>query len=226
MPALRLPALALAMTCASLASAHAHLVWFEQAPDKSIVLKFGDYLEKTETSPGHLDAIPETPAWTPGEKGPELAKATRGKEGVTYEKATADKPLFADIELAVRPPKADAPPSRTIYHPRWYVPGTPAPTAAVEPRQDFEIVPQPGDKVIVFLRGKPMPEIKLSVEEPDGKKQELVTDKDGSAVLKLTKPGLNLVIARFREDLGGWYRGVPYKQTSHIAVLSITAPTP
>ncbi|PTY04476.1 hypothetical protein DB346_03305 [Verrucomicrobia bacterium LW23] len=210
--------LAAAFSLAVVSASHAHLVWLEELPDKGLVLRFGDLGGKIETSPGYLDSIPDSPAFYLGEKGPELARATRGKDGITYEKATSAAPLFADLMLNVRPPRtADAPPSRTIYHARWFVPGV---EAAAKPQMDLDIVPAGEDKLQVVFRGKPLAETKVSVEEPGGGKQDLATDKDGYVTFKPTKPGLSLVIVRKREDLAGTFRGAPYAVTSHVAVLS------
>src|ERR1043165_5037133 len=80
---------AAALSFTAISAGYAHLVWLEETPDKGLVLRFGDFNDHFETSPGHLDAIPETPGFILTEKGPEAAKATRGKDGVTYEKATS-----------------------------------------------------------------------------------------------------------------------------------------
>jgi hypothetical protein len=56
-------ATALTLTCA----ATAHEVWIEDTPDGKLVVRFAEYGDKYEQSPGALDAVTLPFAWTPAE---------------------------------------------------------------------------------------------------------------------------------------------------------------
>ncbi len=51
----------------------AHLVWIEELPDHTLGVRFGEFGEHFETSPGYLDALTEPAAWTPGPAGKPVA---------------------------------------------------------------------------------------------------------------------------------------------------------
>jgi hypothetical protein len=66
--------------------------------------------------------------------------------------------------------------------------------------------------------------VDIGLYSPGKDKQELKTDSDGFVrVPDLSKPGPYLLtVARYSEDLPGFYQGVPFAITSHSASLYFT----
>jgi hypothetical protein len=120
----------------------AHSVWLEPLSDGKLVLRFGEWGEKPETSPGHLDALIEP-----------TASVQRDGASVAVELAKkADHYLLVDAKAAeVATGKSDyavmqrggGPGRRPIFYARWWPKDKPAVTA---PAMVLDLVPT-ADKV-------------------------------------------------------------------------------
>lgn len=195
----------------------AHSVWIEPLPDGKLALRFGEWGEDPETSPGHLDSLTG------------LAAASDGAGDVVLEK-NSDHYLLKDasdaqsaIGTAGYPvmKRGDAPARRPIFYARWWPASRPAVTA---PANALDLLPAAGQpqKVLVGFRGKPVPAgVELTFYPPGEKEVKLATDDTGHVTLpEAANAGLCLLtLGRYSEDAPGEFEGKPYEIASHSASL-------
>lgn len=200
---------------------HAHSVWLEDTPDGKLVLRFGEPGEEFEKSPGHLDELDYPVIWTPGADGkPSPFKVEKKSDFYAILGAAPGNVALADTGYAVLAAK-DKPGRKPFFYARWHVAG-----AAAAPAMNFDIVPtvEPGT-VRVYFRGKPLPEVKITLRPPKGADKELVADKDGIARFETTGPGLYLMTcAHQREPVPGFAGGLSYEMVSHNCSLAWRQP--
>lgn len=197
-------------------TSRAHEVWMEENATGQLVLRFGEFGESVEESPGHLDGLDAPNVWSIGKDG--RVETQKQKDGYLLPGIDARKPLLVEAGYAVmagREP-ADAaakkPGRKPIFYARWHVPGTEA-----KPALNFDIVPTGKEgEFCVYFRGKPTPEIEVTAFLPDGKTQDLKTDKAGLVSFSAPQPGLYMLKCKHqREDIPGFSGGLPYMQVSH-----------
>ena len=199
----------------------AHSVWLEDTPEGKLVLHFGEPGEDLEKSPGHLDEMDYPVIWTPGADGkPSLYKVEKKSDHYAILGAAAGQVALADTGYAVLAAK-DKPGRKPFFYARWHVAG-----AVAAPAMNFDIVPtgEPGT-VRVYFRGKPLPEVKITLRPPKGEDKQLVADKDGVAHFETTGPGLYLMTcAHQREPVPGFAGGLSYEMASHNCSLAWRQP--
>lgn len=232
----------------SAATVRAHEVWIEDTTDGKLVVRFAEYGEKFEQSPGSLDALSLPFAWTPGDAAKEAkangvaagapsgeAKAILEGQVKSFETqkksdhflivdAAPDK--IAEIETGFtvmgKPGNPEKPARKPYFYARWH----PAGAGAGEPGLNLDIVPT-GNKgeARLYFRGKPLAATKLKLYPPGAAEQELTTDADGLVRFDASKPGLYLLAgARYRETIPGFFGGKPFDVTSHNCSLAWRQP--
>lgn len=215
------PLFASAALCLLPSAVQAHSVWIEDLPDGQLCVRFAEWGEDFETSPGHLDSFNIVTGCALDDEGKPVVFDVAKKEdhfllgGATVSQA---RPVFAQLHFTVRKLHEDKPARAPIFHCRWQPEGAGAGTPALT----MDIVPtgKPGE-ARVYFRGKPLGGVKLGLHAPGKDEQELTADAEGYVrVDDLSKPGPYLLtIARYSEELAGFHNGVPYAITSHSASL-------
>lgn len=213
--------LILGLALGSAVSAFAHSVWLEDTPDGQLVLRFGEFGDEFEKSPGHLDEMGYPVTWTPGADGkPALFKVEKKSDHYLLLSAAPTQAALAETDYLVLASK-DKPGRKPLFYARWHVG-----SAAAVPALNFDIVPtgEPGT-VRVYFRGKPLPDVKITVHVPKGENQELVADKEGVAHFATPMPGLYLLTcAHQREPTPGFSGGLSYEMVSHNCSLAWRQP--
>ncbi|SKA76605.1 hypothetical protein SAMN02745166_00209 [Prosthecobacter debontii] len=210
---------AFALVCLTASVSSAHSVWIEALPDGQLCIRFAEWGEEFETSPGHLDSFTQVSGWAVGEKGaPSVFEIVKKSDHFLLTGSTSDKPAFGQAPFVVRKLHEDKPARAPIFYCRWQPEGGGAGT----PAMTLDIVPtgQPGE-ARVYFRGKPLPDLEVGLHPPASDEIKLKTDAEGYVrVEDLSKAGPYLLtVARYSEDLPGYFLGVPFAITSHSASL-------
>ncbi|MEI9898744.1 MAG: hypothetical protein WDN28_34025 [Chthoniobacter sp.] len=228
--------------------AFAHEVWIEDTPDGQLVVRFAEYGEKFEKSPGALDALSLPFAWTPTASKPEEPKeksaespaarearaiqagqvaafdVQKKSDGFILTGSTASQPAQIETGFTVMGKAGD--PEKPARKPYFYARWQPVGAGAAQPALNFDLVPTGASgKVCLYFRGKPLPGFKVNLYPPAEAEQELVTDAAGMVQFSATKPGLYLLTAAHqRETIAGFFGGKPYDAISHNCSLSWRQP--
>lgn len=201
-------------------SAAAHSLWIEELPGgSSLGVRFAQWGDDFETSPGHLDSFITVSAWTLDEKEqPQSVEVTKKSDHFLLGSRDLKRPAFAQAQFTVRQLHADKPARAPIFYCRWQ----PETWTEGHPVMDMDIVPtaKPGE-ARVYFRGKPLPNVEMLFFSPKVSDQKIKADADGYVrAPDMSKPGNYLLaVARYSENLPGFFRGVPYGITSHSASL-------
>jgi hypothetical protein len=211
--------LALALLSLLPLTASAHSLWIEDLPDGTTCVRFAEWGDEYETSPGHLDSFVQVSGWTPDAKGlPSLFDVAKKKDHFLLGKTAAAQPAFAQAQFTVRKLHEDKPARAPIFYCRWQPEGAGAGTPALT----LDIVPtgKPGE-ARVYFRGKPLGDVEVGFYAPSRDLQKLKADAEGFVrVPDTSKPGEYLfTVARYSEDLPGYFNGVSFAITSHSASL-------
>lgn len=209
----------LALISLAPAASFAHSVWIEELPEGQLCVRFAEWGEDFETSPGHLDSFALVSGWTLDAEGKsELFDVEKKKDQFFLAKAVASKPAFAQAQFAIRKLHDDKPARAPIFYCRWQPDGA----GEAKPAMTMDIVPtgKPGE-ARVYFRGKPLGGVEIGLHAPAGDEQKLTADAEGYVrVADLSKPGPYLLtIARYSEELPGFFNGIPFGITSHSASL-------
>lgn len=202
-------------------SVSAHSLWIEALPDNAGVgVRFAEWGDEYEKSPGHLDSFVQVSGWTLNDKGePEPFEVAKKADHFFLGKPAAGQPAFAQAHFTVRKLHEDKPARAPIFYCRYQPEGA----GAGKPALTLDIVPtgKPGE-ARVYFRGKPLADVEVGLEAP-GRTDDskLKTDAEGFVrVEDVSKPGAyQLTVARYSEDLPGFFNGVAYGITSHSASL-------
>lgn len=203
-------------------SAGAHDVWIEDTPDHQLVIRFGEFGDELETSPGYLDNLSQPQAWTKNGEADPIAFKVQTQTN-SFLLAGASITNMAAAETAYQVLSATNKPSRfPIFYARWQ----PAGAGPGTPTLTFDLVPQkkPGD-IRVYFRGQPVEDETVSAYGPDDFQTELKTDSYGFVHFDLKKPGFYLFTCNhYRETRFGYSGGRPYDLVSHNASLTLRLP--
>ncbi|WP_395748654.1 hypothetical protein [Prosthecobacter sp.] len=201
-------------------AASAHSLWIEELPEHAgLGVRFAQWGDEYEVSPGHLDSFWQVAGWTVDGKGePQVLDVVKKKDHFFLGKTDGTKPVFAQAQFTVRKLHEDKPARAPIFYCRWQPEGGGAGT----PMMTMDVVPtgKPGE-ARVYFRGKPLPNVELLFFSPKVTDQKLQADSEGYVrAPDISKPGQYLLaVARYSEDLAGYFQGVPYGITSHSASL-------
>ncbi len=206
----------------------AHSVWLEPLPDGQLSLRFGEWGDAPETSPGHLDSLIHPTAITL--KAGEPVPFTLAKKADHYLVAGSKdtEPASAKSDYAVMK-RGDAPGRRPIFHARWWPASRPV---AEIPLTTLDLLPsaaKPG-QILVSFKGKPVAAgVELKFHAPGADTLTLTTDATGHVQLpEVKKAGLCLLtLGRHSEAAPGEFQGQAYEIASHSASLcwKVDAPT-
>lgn len=221
---LLLSASVITMTMASaLLPAGAHQMWIEDiASPASLVVRFGEFGEGLEKSPGYLDALTPVEVWEPVKAGaaePVVRVSTKQAEGFALDGTGVAPELLAQTGFPVMG-KPGAPGKLPLFYLRWHQAGPAAAATSKDPAMTMDIVPEGNGVVRVFFRGKPVPQAAITLWQPGGTETPLTADADGRATVPAVKPGLILLTVNQKEPVAGFKTGKAYDTTSHNASLA------
>jgi hypothetical protein len=201
-------------------AASAHSLWIEELPGHvGLGVRFAQWGDEYEVSPGHLDSFSQVSGWTVDDKGqPQLFDVVKKKDHFFLGKVEANRPVFAQAHFTVRKLHDDKPARAPVFYCRWQ----PESAGAGTPAMTMDIVPtgKPGE-ARVYFRGKPLGGVELLFFSPKVSEQKLQADAEGFVrAPDISKPGQYLLsIARYSEELPGFFNGVSFGITSHSASL-------
>ena len=199
----------------------AHSLWIEELPDSAgLGIRFAEWGDDFETSPGHLDSFVQVSGWTiDGQGSPASLNAIKKTDHFLLGQVDLTRPAFAQAHFIVRKLHDDKPARAPVFYCRWQ-PGSD--WKAGQPALTLDIVPtdKPGE-ARVFFRGKPLPRAEVLFFSPKVSGEKISGDAEGRVrAPDMSKPGHYLLsIARFSEELPGFFNGVPYAVTSHSSSL-------
>lgn len=212
--------LALAALLGATVLAHAHSVWIEDNAEKQLIVRFGEFGEEYEKSPGHLDSLSLPVAWTAGKE---------DKPATFFVEKKADHFLFVGANPAANAlgetvfpvmKRGKRPASWPQFYVRWQAAGVAAPAA---PELTLDILPTAtAGQFRIYLRGQPLADATVQVHG-QAKAVDLKTDADGRFTYAAS-PGLVLLTCNHKEELKGFAGGVAYEVTSHNTALTWRQP--
>ena len=202
--------------------ASAHSVWIEETRNHQLVVRFAEWPDAYEVSPGHLDELSIPDAWKLGATNQPVALKVK-KKSDQFQLLGATSKDAVQVETGFDVMTATNGPSRKPYfYARWQ----PAGSGAARPSLNFDIVPtgNPGEYQVYF-RGSPLGGTTVTAHTPDGKEKDLTADEHGIVHFTGTKPGLYLLTcAHQRENVKGYSDGVAYDVVSHNCAISWRQP--
>lgn len=199
-------------------SCYGHSVYFDENKSSRIKIRFGEFQDEYEESPGYLDSLDTISAWKIDDKNePEKLETKKQINGFSINAINSDNiaaqtgfPIMARQDQARKP----------YFYARW----CPSFKSKSTPSLTLDIVPNGKEgEVKVFFRGKTLSGIKLKLYSPDYNEVELVSDKNGLVVFKdsLKSKGIYMLkIARYSEKVSGYDQGKLYEIISHNCSLS------
>ena len=199
-------------------SIYGHSVYFDENKNSEIKLRFGEFQDEYEESPGYLDSLDAINAWKINDKNePEKLDIEKQKNGFSLTAQNSDNiaaqtgfPVMARTDQTRKP----------YFYARWCADFK----SKSIPTLTLDIVPNGQDgEVKVYFRGKPLNGIKLNLYTPDYDKIELISDKNGIVLFKenIKSKGIYMLkIARFSENITGFDQGILYKIISHNCSLN------
>ena len=197
---------------------YGHSVYFDENKSSKIKIRFGEFQDEYEESPGYLDSLDTIIAWKIDDKNePEMLETKKQINGFSINAINSDNiaaqtgfPIMARQDQARKP----------YFYARW----CPSFKSKSTPSLTLDIVPNGKEgEVKVFFRGKTLSGIKLKLYSPDFNEVELVSDKNGLVVFKdsLKSKGIYMLkIARYSEKVSGYDQGKLYVIMSHNCSLS------
>lgn len=197
----------------------AHEVWIEDLPTGQLVVRFAEYGDDYETSPGHLDDLSLPESWKVEAAGVAELKVQTAADHFALLETDAKMSIQAETVFKVIGGKPggkgdDAGPSRRpFFYARWHVFGA----EAAKPTLNLDLVPtgKPGE-LCLYFRGKPLPGTEVTAHLPNGKEQSLKTDANGLVQVSADQKGLYMVnVKRYREKIDGFSGGKAYNAVSH-----------
>ena len=199
-------------------NSYGHSVYFDENKNSEIKLRFGEFQDEYEESPGYLDSLDAIKAWKINDKNePEKLDIEKQKNGFSLTAQNSDN-IAAQTGFPVMA-RTDQP-RKPYFYARWCAnfksKGIPTLTLDIVPNG------QEGE-VKVFFRGKPLTGIKLNLYTPEYDKIELISDKNGIVLFKdnIKSKGIYMLkIARYSESISGFDQGKLYKIISHNCSLN------
>ena len=199
-------------------NSYGHSVYFDENKNSEIKLRFGEFQDEYEESPGYLDSLDAINAWKINDKNePEKLDIEKQKNGFSLTAQNSDN-IAAQTGFPVMA-RTDQP-RKPYFYARWCADFK----SKSIPTLTLDIVPngQEGE-VKVFFRGKPLTGIKLNLYTPEYDKIELISDKNGKVLFKdnIKSKGIYMLkIARYSESISGFDQGKLYKIISHNCSLN------
>lgn len=224
-PRLR-PLLALVATSLLTTLAPAHQMWIETLTDPPrTVVRFGEFGDTVEKSPGYLDQLAPVTAWLPAVAADAEARllSSLKKEDHFLLSAEGAAPAVVLAQTGFPVMAKEGSPGRLpLFYLRSHLSGPENPASDLQPRLTLDLVPEGKNIVRVYFRTRPLPNAALTLMT-EGKETALTSDADGRVTLPACPAGPALLTTNQKEDLAGLYLGKSYSITSHNASLSWVA---
>jgi uncharacterized GH25 family protein len=195
-------------------SALAHAVWIERDA-KAVTLYYGEYDEaKRESSPGRLDDIGTPRVFVNNA----AASGQKGANGWRYAATAKGVELRAEaLESPVRDWRKQG---IGIVKPLFYARYAGGPAAQV-PAAELDLVPTGKTAEFqLFLKGQPLPGIKVVVVAPNGWIREVKSDAEGRIEADMPWRGVYVLEATHVVPESGEYNGVTYEARRMRSTLS------
>ncbi len=198
----------------SLLQTQAHSVYFEPQENGDLVIRFAEFGDDYEESPGFLDYLDHLTAWNIGEAAePTAIDPKKQKQGFFLDIKSTDV-VCADTGFPVTT-RGSSPARKPYFYARWVSDFT----QKARPSMTLDLVPTGKQgEVQAFFRNKPLAGVEVSLFTPNLNDEVYKADENGIIQFK-TNPeekGLYMLkIERYREELPGFDRGVAYVLTSH-----------
>ena len=197
----------------------AHSVYFEAMEDGQLVIRFGQFGDDYEESPGFLDSLDAIYCWKIGEENkPQALNPKKGNQGFSIEAKESDTTSAHSGFIIMT--RGSSPARKPYFYARW----APDLKQKAEPTLTLDLTPTGvSGEVQAFFRQKPLIGAKATLYTPEANDQELTADEKGIFTFK-TNPeekGLYMLkIGRHREDLAGFDRGTAFELSSHNCSLT------
>jgi uncharacterized GH25 family protein len=210
--------LTLLASAVAVATGFAHFVYVVPAKDgKTVTVVFSDSLDPDEDVPIEKIATLKLTGVANGQETTVACKT--GKHELTATLAADTKVAFGSVTYGLMS-RGDKP-SLLLYHPKAVLNGASEKEATIGAKAALEVVPVSADgktKFRLLAAGKPVADAEGSVLLPDGKKEKLMTDKDGYTTA-FAGSGRFAVWLRHTEAKAGEHDGKKYDEVKHYATL-------
>lgn len=215
---LRHVALAITALLATVQTATTHSVYIEPNESGDLVIRFAEFGDDYETSPGHLDSLENMSAWKREADEPKVLEVTKKSDHFAVTGAKVSDSLQAETGFPAMT-SGSGPGRKPYFYARWRS----SETEVGVPSAVLDLVPtgKPG-VVRAYFRGKPLAGVDATLFTPEANDQELKTDDEG--YLRFDAPdekGLFMLkIGRHREERVGFSKGTEYGLVSHNSVIT------
>lgn len=201
-------------------SVQAHIVWIEPLADGKMAMRFAEWSEDPETSPGHLDSLLEPTAGVLDGDTVKPLQLSKQSDHILLAETDAKAVLTGKCDYGVMQ-RGGGPARRPIFYARWWPANRPSINTAANALDLLPSAMKAGH-ILVILHGEPVPEgVELTYHTPGAADVKLKTDATGHVQLPENKtPGLHLLtLGRYSEEKPGEWQGKPYGIASHSASL-------
>lgn len=212
----QLSSVILILIALGLNQADGHSVWVEEYSEDTsrLVIRFGEFDDSYEESPGYLDALDAFKIYSDtGEDGGEPVKVAVSslKDGYVLNEPT-EYGVLVQTGFPVMA-RSGGPAVRPNFYARWIA----DPSKEHKPKMNLDIVPVGvHGEFRVYFQGKPLPGVVVNIYSPEANDVELTSDDQGIIRYKSDEKGLFMAkVGRFREERAGFERGVAYVKESH-----------
>jgi hypothetical protein len=195
-------------------NAFGHSVYFEPNESGQLIIRFGEFGDDYEESPGFLDSLDCVYIWKTNVEGDVQAlRSSKKRQGFDID-ADDTYSVCAQSGFVIMT-RGSSPSRKPYFYARWISDFS----QKAQPKLNLDLVPtgEPG-VVRAFFRNKPLGGVVATLYTPDANDQELESDGEGFIRFE-TKPkevGLYMLkIGRYREALPGFDRGTEHLLSSH-----------
>lgn len=211
----------------------AHYLWIEDTANQGLTVRFAEWPDEYETSPGHLDQVDPPLAWKSGTNGDPISfQVQRKPDQIQILSASSKDSVQVEAGFAVLTPAmlqaegapvaSNSPSRKPIFYARWQ----PAGSGSAKPSLNFDIVPTGNaGEFRVYFRAQPVAGAVVIAHKPGGGEEKLTADEQGVVRFTADKPGLYLLTSKHqRETVKGFSSGVPYDVVSHNCAVTWRQP--
>lgn len=197
----------------------AHNTWFEARPEGGLVIRYGDYGQRLEKSPGVLDNVDNLRAWRFDTNGTRVKlKSLVAGDGIAVAEAEPGSAAFTSYISHLTKAHGGGPETLRTFCTRWQPAGTAA-TACLT----LDILPDAKGARIVF-RGRPLSGAKAKIYGPAvGAEYAAEADAEGRIAFKEHGGGLTLVRVTHAEVANGFHEGQAYSNVGFVTTLSLVS---
>ena len=226
--ALRFALIAVSLACLCAKQVHAHFLWLVVDGAQVVQVHFGESAEPDDPDLlQRLGKLQVTPIYKDGKE------------------TSTGKPLtlkLADDALSAPLPREAQAAVLVLQHKygvierqgsefllQYYAKTSPTAAAPATTQLPLDLQSQPGADACTFTvawQGKPLAKAQVVILDPNGERQELVTDERGQVKVPVKAPGAYSIRTRHIESKSGEHDGKPYATIRHYSTLAITIGEP